>query len=109
MPATVNSSVLSTGMTLAEGTSVCPRATKKSRKARLNSSAVVGRSDIAARLVPGRPIEARVQLHLPRAHRGPPLGNGGSDGVAPTIDDIGRREALGDPPHSTRDRPRGAD
>ena len=41
MPAIVNSSVLSTGITLADGTSVWPRATKKSRNARRSSSAVV--------------------------------------------------------------------
>ena len=46
MPATVNSSVLSTGITLADGTSVWPRSAKKSTKARRSSSAVVGRSGI---------------------------------------------------------------
>ena len=41
MPATVNSTVGSCGMRLAEGTIVCPRSAKKPVKARRNSFAVM--------------------------------------------------------------------
>src|SRR3954470_7682323 len=109
MPAMVNSRVLSTGITLADGTSVWPRATKKSMNARRSSSAVVGRSDIASRLPAGRAIEARLQLHFPAPHGRLALGHGGPHVVAPALDHVGRGEALREAPKTARHRPRRAE
>src|SRR6187200_850203 len=109
MPAIVKSSVLSTGITLADGTSVWPRATKKSMNARRSSSAVVGRSDIPLRLPAGRAVEARLQLAFTRPHCGFPLRDGRPDVVAPALDHVGRREPLRDPAQTAGDRPRRAE
>src|SRR5436190_23268313 len=102
MPAIVNRRVLSTGITLADGTSVWPRATKKSMNARRSSSAVVGRSDIPLRLPAGRAVEARLQLDFTRPHCGLSFGDGRPHVVAPALDHVGRREPLRDPAHAAR-------
>ena len=65
MPATVNRTVLSCGIRLALGTSVWPRATKKSRKAARSSSAVmefIGTARLPAEAPMPRPLNQLREL-----------------------------------------------
>ena len=107
MPATVKSSDLSTGMTLADGTCTWARSVKNSTKARRSSSAVVGRSGIAA---PGYLPPLRTELPLKAASRARiasrPSLHGGPHVAAPAVDDVGGREPHRDAPHPAHHRPR---
>src|SRR3954470_10487950 len=76
MPATVNKTVLSTGMTLADDTCTCARSVKNVTKARRSSSAVVGTSGIGTGLLAA--VRAPSQLGLAESHRGTPLGHRGA-------------------------------
>src|SRR5688572_32208914 len=105
MPATVKSSVGSTGITLADGTWVCPRATKKSTKARRSSSAVVGGLDIGPRLLPGPSQKARFELGLTLPHGRSPFPHCALHVPRPAVDHGGWRVALGNPAHLASDRP----
>src|SRR5262249_3299792 len=107
MPATVNSSVLSTGITLADGTWLCPRSVKHATKAARNSSAVVGTSGICRyRLLSAGHAVVRFQLGFPGAHGVAALGDGGLDVVVPAVGDLGGDVALGHAPNPSHERPR---
>src|SRR5437588_4270543 len=86
MPAIVKSKVLSTGMTLADGTCWCARSVKNSTKARRSSSAVVGTSGICdPRLLAASRPHAPFELCFAHPHRLTTLRDRGPHRATPAV------------------------
>src|SRR5436309_9299412 len=121
MPATVNSTVLSTGIVLADGTIVWSRAAQKSYHALRSPSAVRGLVDMKIQRIAGRwtgrrgfgalldrakprPVgELALELDLSLTHRRAPFRDGLLDAIGRSARDLGRRVRRQPPSHSARD------